>query len=224
MDNPVKKYKHAVIATDVVIFTVDEGKLKTLLIKMNKEPYLDCWAIPGGLVGPEESVDAAAKRHLQDKTGVSNIFLEQLYTFGNIDRDPFGRVVSVAYFALIPASGLKLKTTSEYGDVKWFAMEDVPRLAYDHKKMLTLAMARLQAKLSHTNIIYNLLPKEFVLSEMQSIYEIILNKKMDKRNFRKKILSLNLVKKLGRKKGDEAHRPAELYSFTDRSLKVVEIV
>lgn len=218
-----KKYEHAVIAADVAVFTVDEGELKVLLIKMKKSPYEDHWAMPGGLVGGEESVDEAAIRHLDDKAGLKNVFLEQLYTFGDVDRDPFGRVVSVAYFALIEGQGKELKTTSEYQDVAWFPVAEVPKLAYDHKEVLALALERLRAKLGYTNIVCNLLPNEFTLGQMQNVYEVILGKEIDKRNFRKKILSLGLVKPVGKKTKD-AHRPAELYSFVEKSLKNVKFL
>jgi len=217
MNDALKKYEHAVIAVDVVIFTVEEGKLKTLLIKMKKSPYEKSWAMPGGLVGGGESVDDAAKRHLEDKTGVKDIFLEQLYTFGEVDRDPFGRVVSVAYFALIPSAGIKLKTTADYQDVAWFDIKKIPPLAYDHQKILDYAWRRLRAKLGYTNIVCNLLPDEFTLSQLQNAYELILDKKIDKRNFRKKILSLGLVKKIGKKTKD-AHRPAEIFAFNEKKL------
>lgn len=225
MANIVQKYKHAVIATDVVILTVEEGKLKVLLIKMKKKPFAGMWACPGGLVDGSESVDASAKRILREKSGVGNIYLEQLYTFGRVDRDPFGRVVSVAYFALIPeGSRLKVKTTDEYEDISWFDANDLPRLAYDHKEIIECALARLRAKLEYTNIVYSLLPEEFTLTEMQKVYEEILNKKIDKRNFRKKILSLGLVKKTGKTTLGRVSRPAELYKFKQKSMKVVEIL
>jgi 8-oxo-dGTP diphosphatase len=218
-----KKYEYAVIAADVAIFTVDEGKLKVLLIKMKKSPYEDRWAIPGGLVGGEESVDEAAIRHLYDKTGLKDVFLEQLYTFGDVNRDPFGRVVSVAYFALIQGQGVELKTTSDYQEVNWFPVDEAPKLAYDHKDVLAKALERLRSKLGYTNIVCNLLPNEFTLGQMQSAYEVILDKKIDKRNFRKKILSSGIIKKAG-KKTKEAYRPAELYSFVEKSLKNIKFL
>jgi 8-oxo-dGTP diphosphatase len=219
-----KKYKFAIIATDVVIFTIRDGQLQVLLIKMKKFPFGDCWAAPGGLVGVDESVDAAAKRHLFKKTGVKNVYLEQLCTFGNIKRDPFGRVVSVAYFALIPGAHKKLKTTKEYGDVSWFSIDKLPKMAYDHKEMIDCAISRLKSKIEYTNIVYSLLPEEFTLGELQQVYQIILNKKLDKRNFRRKILSLNLIKRAWRKKRGGASRPAELYIFNKRSPQIVEIL
>ncbi|MFC1622690.1 NUDIX domain-containing protein [Patescibacteria group bacterium] len=218
------KYKFAVIATDVVIFTIKDEKLQVLLIKMKKKPFSEQWACPGGLVKSNEDVDISAKRQLKTKAGVDNIYLEQLYTFGKVRRDPFGRVVSVAYFALIPNANIKLKTTKEYTDVKWFNIDKLPKLAYDHLEIIQTAVERLKAKLTYTNIIYGLLPKDFTLTELQKIYESILNKKLDKRNFRKKILSLKLIKKVNKQKSGEAYRPADLYTFIKRSPQVIEIL
>ncbi len=224
MKQTTQKYKHAVIATDIIIFTVKESALKVLLIKMKKDPFKNHWAMPGGLVKADESVDMAAKRHLEDKTGVKDLFLEQLYTFGKVNRDPFGRVVSVSYFALIPQAEMKLKTTKEYEDIKWFSVNDLPELAYDHKEMLELGISRLRSKLEYTNIVCNLLPKEFTLAEMQNIYELILNKEIDKRNFRKKIETLKIVKDTGKKTSGKAHRPAKIYKFKDNETKNLQII
>jgi 8-oxo-dGTP diphosphatase len=219
-----KKYKFAVMAVDVVIFTIKEGKLMALLIQMKKKPFAGMWAAPGGLIRGNESLDSAAERLLLEKAGVKNVYLEQLYAFGEPNRDPFGRVVSVAYFALIPSRGIILKTTKDYADVRWFPVKKLPKMAYDHKKIVEKAVRRLQAKLGYTNIAYSLLPKEFALTELQRTYEIILGKKMDKRNFRKKIFSLKLVKKTEKKQQGEANRPANLYKFIDRKMKIVEIL
>lgn len=217
-------YQFAVIATDVVIFTVDEGQLKVLLIKMKKHPFTNMWAAPGGLVGINESVDSAARGQLLLKSGVKDVYLEQLYTFGKINRDPFGRVVSVAYFALIPNAGLKLNTTTEYAGIAWFPVSKMPALAYDHKEIIKTAVERLISKLEYTNVVYNLLPNNFTLSELQEVYQIILNKKLDKRNFRKKILGLGLVKKTGKKQVGEGGRPAELFCFVKRTPQSVEMI
>lgn len=219
-----KKFKFTVIATDVVIFTVKDNKLQILLIKMKKKPYTGLWAAPGGLVKPSESVDSAAKKQLYIKTGLKDVYLEQLYTFGKINRDPFGRVVSVAYFALIPNANIKLKTTQEYADVQWFTIDKLPKLAYDHDEIIRIAVERLKAKLTYTNIIYSLLPRKFSLSELQKVYEIILDKKLDKRNFRRKFLSLKLIRKTGEERRVGANRPAELYEFTKRKAQIIEIL
>ena len=224
MQRLAKKYKFAVIATDVVIFTIREEKLQVLLIKMKKHPFEKMWALPGGLIQPNEDLDHAAERILDKCTHVKNIYLEQLYTFGRVDRDAFGRVVSVAYFALIPSEGIRLATSAEYESVDWFSANDLPVLAYDHREIVKVASERLRAKLAYTNIIYSLLPKEFTLGEMQSFYEIIFDKVLDKRNFRKKILSLNLIQKVNRKKLTGANRPAELYRFSERKPEMAEIL
>jgi 8-oxo-dGTP diphosphatase len=219
-----KKYDFAVIASDVSILTVKDGQLQVLLIKMKKEPYTEHWALPGGLVKPEESVDQAARRILADKAGISDVYLEQLYTFGDPKRDPFGRVVSVAYFALLDSHRVRPKTSAEYTDINWYPVKNLPKLAYDHADIISTSVHRLKSKLSYTNIIYGLLPSEFTLGEMQKNYEIILGKKLDKRNFRKKIISLGLVKKLNKKKVTGPNRPAVLYCFKDRSPKNIEIL
>lgn len=224
MKKIIPKYKFAIIATDIVIFTIRNKKPNVLLIKMKKSPFRNFWAVPGGLIKIDESIDEAAKRHLLKKTGVKDVYLEQLYTFGGIKRDPFGRVVSVAYFALIPADRKKLKTTKEYGDVQWVELDKLPKMAYDHREIIRYAISRLRAKIEYTNIIYSLLPKKFTLGELQEVYQIILNKKLDKRNFRKKILSLNLVKRLWKKRRGEASRPAELFAFSQRRPQIVKIL
>jgi len=219
-----RKFSRVVAATDVVIFTVKDKKLQALLIEMKKRPYRGYWALPGGMVKPEESVDAAARRHLKEKAGVDNVHLEQLYTFGEVDRDPFGRVVSVAYFALVPYDDLTLETTAEYAGIDWFAVDGLPGLAYDHRQVLETAVVRLRSKLEYTNIAYSLLPREFTLSELQEVYEIILGRKLDKRNFRKKIQAIGLVKPTSKQATGRANRPARLYRFKNRRPEVIEVL
>jgi 8-oxo-dGTP diphosphatase len=219
-----KIYKFAVIATDVAIFTIDQGELKVLLIQMKKTPYQGKWALPGGLIGPRESLDEAAERNLREKTGVKNAYLEQLYTFGEVDRDPFGRVVSVAYIALLPSANLHLATTADYGEVAWFPVSRPPALAYDHAEVLRTALERLRAKIEYTNMVYGLLPGEFTLGELQKVYEIILGRRLDKRNFRKKILELRIVRPTGRMKKAGPMRPAALYEFQSKKPQVVEMI
>lgn len=212
------------VATDVVIFTIKESELQVLLIKMKKHPFEKCWALPGGLVEGDESIDDAAKRQLVSKTGIQKSYLEQLATFGRVDRDPFGRVISVAYFALLPSDAHDLKTTDEYGAVEWKPISKLPKLAYDHNEIIAYALKRLQAKLRYSNIAYSLLPNEFTLTELQKTYEIILGKILDKRNFRKKIDSLKILKKANKKRVGERSRPALLYMFGERSFQEMEIV
>ncbi len=226
MDNTeiIKKYKYAVIASDIAIFTLQAGRLKVLLIKMKKDPYKSFWACPGGLVKAEEDIEKGAERILTEKTGLKNVYLDQFYTFGKVGRDPFGRVVSVAYLALIPSDNLSLKTSSDYEDVKWFEVKDLPDLAYDHKEIVKVALETLKHKLENTNIVYSLLNEDFAFSDLQKVYEIILDKKMDKRNFKRKILSLNLISESEKKRVGEANRPAQLYHFTNRKLEEVEVL
>lgn len=219
-----KKYKFTVVATDVAIFTIKDGELSVLLIKMKQEPFTKQWALPGGLVRIDESVDDAATRYLFTQTGLKNVYLEQLYTFGEVDRDVLGRVVSVAYFALIPSGGVNLKTTSEYDGVDWFPVKKLPTLAYDHKDMIDVAIKRIRNKLKYTNLVYGIAPKEFTLGQLQEIYEILLDKKLDKRNFRKKFLSLGLITPTGNLTSGQAHRPAELYSFKSKKLQEVDVL
>lgn len=219
-----QKYKYAVIATDIVLFSVHDKKLKVLLIKMNKKPFDNTWAVPGGLVRAQESVGASAKRVLKEKTAVTNIFMEQLYTFGRVNRDPFGRVVSVAYLALVPSIVTKIKTTGEHKEVKWFNVDDLPELAYDHAEIIRTALNRLRAKLEYTNIVRYLLPNEFTMTEVQQIYELVLGRVIDKRNFRKKIFSLNIIKSTSKKQLGATNRPATLYRFTLKGVQTVEIL
>lgn len=219
-----KKYLHTVIASDIVIFTIDNDQLKVLLIKMQKHPFGGQWAAPGGLVGPEESIDIAAKRHLLEKTGIRDIYMEQLFTFGEVERDPFGRVASVSYFALLP-SGNKthmIQTSSEYIDIRWFNVQHLPELAYDHKEMIHVAVERLQGKLGYTNIICNLMPKGFPLRDLKKAYEIILNKELDKGNFRRKIMSLDIIEDSGEKTLSPSGPRASLFQFKEKTLKIIQ--
>lgn len=223
MEKNDKQHKFAVIATDIVIFTIKNNNLCVFLTKVEKEPFKGLWAVPGGLVKPNETVDASAKRNLSEILDIKDLLLEQLYTFGKIDRDPSGRVVSVAYFALIPGSDIKFRMSNNDESVEWFSVSCLPKLAYDHNEMIHFAVERLRAKLTYTNIMFSLLPKEFTLSELQKNYEIILCEKLDKRNFRKKIMALNLVKKTAKKTLGKAHRPANLYQFVKRTPEIIPI-
>lgn len=199
------------VAVDVVIFTVIEGDLKVLLIQRIVRPK-DIWAIPGGFVLKNEDLEEAAKRELFEETGVEDVYLEQLYTFGEPTRDPRGRVISVSYFALVDAEKVQLKSGSDAKDVAWFSINDIPDLAFDHNEILKYAKKRLIWKLEYTNVIYSLLPKFFTLTELQRAYEAIIARPLDKRNFRRKFLSTGLILPTGEKEGG-AHRPAELYKF-----------
>ena len=212
------------VAVDNCIFTVLEDRLHLLLIKMTKAPYTEMWALPGGLIQDDESLDAAAVRILYEETGVAEVYLEQLYTFGRPDRDPAGRVVSIAYFALIHAAGIALRTQPKYADVRWWPWATLPPLAYDHDAVAAYARQRLEWKLAYTNVVWSLLPRRFALTELQKVYEAVLGRKLDKRNFRKKILALGLVEPVGETAMRGAHRPAMLYRFTSREPKLIDML
>jgi len=214
---------HPRVAVDAVLFTITERVLKTLLVKIKRGPFAGRWAFPGGLVQVGESLDTAAHRELYEKTGVQDLYLEQLYTFGDVNRDPTAHTVAVAYFALVPPGELALTQGEKYADIDWFPVQALPELAYDHNAMAGYALQRLQAKLSYTNIVYSLLPREFTLGELQEMYEVILHKQLDRRNFRRKILTLGLLKPL-QKVRHGAHRPAALFAFTRRRPMNIEVL
>lgn len=221
--NQEHHHQNIKLAVDCCIFTVINGELCVLLIEM-KEKLAKSWALPGGLVHNHETAEEAARRILIEQTGVKNAYLEQLYTFSSVDRDPFARVVSISYLALIPSENISLRTTRKYSDVRFWTTKELPNLAYDHKKMAKYGQKRLQWKISYTNAIWSLLPSEFSLSELQDAYEAVLTKKLDKRNFRKKLLNLDIIQESGNQTVSGAHRPAKLYKFTTEELKFVEII
>ena len=212
------------VAVDNCIFTVIEGRLHVLLIEMKKPPFDGRWALPGGLIQDGEGLDAAASRILEEQTGVEKVYLEQLYTFDDRGRDPDRRVISVGYFSLIPPVGLDLRTTPKYSAVRFWDLDERPRpLAYDHELILDYAQRRLQAKVQYTNVMWSLLPAKFTLSQLQHAYETVLNRTLDKRNFRKKILSLGLVRPSGERSVGARHRPAMLYRFESEMPENVEV-
>lgn len=211
------------VTVDIILFTVKDDDLKVLLVKRDVEPFKNMWAIPGGFVKMQESLEDAAKRELLEETNVRDVYLEQLYTFGDPKRDPRTRVITVAYFALVNAEKFKLKASTDVKDVKWFSTYDLPDLAFDHKKILDYALKRLRWKLEYTTIAFSLLPERFTLTQLQKIYEIIFDKALDKRNFRKKIKALGLVKEVPEFQEEVAHRPARLYMRNKKIGEIVEI-
>jgi ADP-ribose pyrophosphatase YjhB (NUDIX family) len=213
MNTKYAHYEQPGITVDLVIFTVNEDQLKVLLLKRAEAPFSGHWSLPGGFLLVGESLEAAARRVLQEKTGVEQVYLEQLYTFGKPNRDPRARVITVAYFALIPWSNLDQPESKKVIDLKWSAVDQIPRLAFDHTEILQCAVQRLRAKVTYSNIVYGLMPEHFRLSELQRMYEIILNDKLDKRNFRKRMFASGLLHETGQKHLNGAHRPAMLYQF-----------
>ena len=218
-----KKYEKPSVTVDIVIFTIKDDDLKVLLVKRAIEPFKGKWALPGGFVRINEPLEEAAKRELEEETGVKDIYLEQLYTFGNPKRDPRGRVISVSYMALMNSDVLELKASTDVSDAKWFSVSKLPQLSFDHKEISDYALKRLKWKFEYTTVSFSLLPKKFAISQIQKIYEIVFNKKFDKRNFNKKIISLKILKEEGLKK-DVSHRPPMLYSLKKNIGDIVEII
>lgn len=206
------------LAVDALIFAINDGRLDVLLIKISQGPYKNKWALPGGLVQLDENLDQAAEKVLAKKAGLKGVYLEQLYSFSEPKRDVRGRIVSVAYFALVDSTKFQPKTTEYYSAIGWHNARRLPQLAFDHKKIIEFGIERLRGKIEYSNIAYALLPKEFTLSEMQAVYEIILGEKLDKRNFRKKMKSLNVIEPAQKTRAGLKSRPAELYRFKKRSL------
>ena len=202
----------------VVIFTVIEEQLSALLIERAAEPYRGHWALPGGLLRDGESLHGAAERKLADETGVSDVYLEQLFTF---DRVPGGQAdVVVSYFALVDVARARLRAELEWRPA-WQPARALPALAFENERMLAYAEQRLRSKLEYTNVVYSLLPRWFTLTAMQRVYEAILGETMDKRNFRRRMVSLGIVRETGQTAKAGAHRPAMLYEFTTREPMVV---
>ena len=215
-----KEIKTHEITTDVVIFTIKDGKLKVLLVKRAHEPFKGKWAIPGGFIRISETIDAAALRILKEKTNVQNIYLEQLYTFGDPLRHPTARVITCAYFALIRSDDIVLsfEDNSEITEVEWHPVYELPPLAFDHKEIIEYSLKRVRERLEFCPIAFQLLPEKFTLTELQKSYELILDKKLDKRNFRKKFLALSILKELDECTKSGSKRPARLYSFNEITL------
>lgn len=203
------------VTTDVVVFTIRERQLKLLLVKRPRDPFRGLWALPGGFVDPEEDLEASALRKLREEAGVGGVYLEQLYTFGTPGRDPRGRVVSVAYYALVPSARLEQHPADDPEAVAWFSLDRLPRLAFDHGEMVSLAHQRLVAKIDYSTIALQFMPEAFTLTQLQGVYEIILREPLDKRNFRKRVLGLGHLVDTGELCRDGSHRPAKLYRVRD---------
>ncbi len=207
------------ITVDGVVFGLDDSGLKVLLIQRGLEPFAGRWALPGGFVRPGEDLDQAVRRELQEETGLSRVFLEQLYTFGATGRDPREHVITVAYYALVRLSDHQVQAATDARHAAWFAVDDLPALAFDHDAIVETALRRLQGKVRYQPIGFELLPPKFSLTQLQHMYEIILERDLDKRNFRKKALSLDILQDLDEVEQDVAHRAARLYRFDERRYR-----
>ncbi len=207
------KYPHPAVTVDGVVFGYGDADLKVLLIQRQQTPHQSKWTLPGGFLDIEESLDAAVRRALEEETGISRLYLEQLYTFGEPARDPRERVLSVAYFALVKMAAHTLRAASDARDVRWFPVAALPPLAFDHAEIIDLARRRLKGKIRYEPVGFELLPEKFPLSELQRLYETVLEQPLDKRNFRKKILGMGLLADTRQTERGVAHRAARLYRF-----------
>lgn len=208
-------YPHPAVTTDIAVFTIREDALQLLLIRRGNPPYAGAWALPGGFLDLDEDLDTCAARELAEETGVRDIYLEQLYTFGAVGRDPRERVVSVAYFALAPAARLAVQAGDDAAATGWFRLDALPELAFDHAEIIAAAHRRLVAKLDYSTIAFQLLPETFTLGELQRVYETLLDAELDKRNFRKWALALEQIEATGEVRRRGSHRPARLYRLTN---------
>ena len=206
------------VAVDAVVFSVINNQLKVLLIKRKKQPFVGKFALPGGFVEENEDFIDAAKRELEEETNVKNIFLRQLGAYGKPTRDPRGRVIAIAFLALIRADQ-NLKATDDAAEAKWFTVNKLPELAFDHSKIILDATKELRYEIQTTNIALQILPKRFTLTQLQKLYELVMNVELDKRNFRKKIKQLDILKETSQTVMEGAHRPAVLYMFKDQEYK-----
>lgn len=207
------KYPRPAVTADSVVFALDEEDLKVLLIQRGQEPYRGQWALPGGFAEVGESLEDTARRELEEETGLKNVFLEQLYTFSTPERDPREHVITVAYYALVNRADHKVHASTDASNAARFGIDDIPTLAFDHDQILTTAHKRLQGKIRYQPIGFELLPEKFPLRMLQGVYEKILARVLDKRNFRKKILRMGILQELNEIETGVGHRAARLYRF-----------
>lgn len=209
----IYEYPRPAVTTDCVIFGFDEGELKVLLIERGIEPFSGKWALPGGFISMDEDAETCARRILEKETGLKDIFMEQLYTFSSTERDPRYRVISIAYFALVKRNDYNAVAGLDTNTVQWFDLEDVPELAFDHKEILDMAKERLKGKIKYQPIGFELLPDKFTLPDLHQLYETVLQEALDRRNFRKKMLSFNLLIDTGELQRGAQNRAPKLYQF-----------
>ncbi|PIB37531.1 NUDIX hydrolase [Reichenbachiella sp. 5M10] len=204
------------LTVDAVVFGYEDGLVSVLLVKRKYEPYQGAWALPGGFVKSEESLESAVQRELQEETGVKINYLEQLYTFGEPTRDPRGRVVSVAYFGLIRPDAFRIAADTDAEEVQWFDINDLPNIAFDHAKVLLTAISRLQGKMIYEPIGFELLDQKFSFSDLEKLYSSLLGVELDRRNFRKKIQSFGILDELNETASKSTGRPAKLFQFNQK--------
>jgi 8-oxo-dGTP diphosphatase len=227
MSKDAEHIKFAVLATDVAMFTIRDGELYVRTIEVDRPPYYkNVPGLPGGLIHPKETAEQAAVRHINEKGGIapSKVYIEQLYTFSDIDRDKRGRVVAVAYLALVSWDKLTSAERGEWKGARWVRVKDARKLAYDHDEILTVALSRMRSRMHYTTLVSKIMPNEFTLTDLEKSYESIVKTDLDKRNFRKKILKLKILKELPYKKSGGRFRPAQLYRFASASVVDIEVL
>lgn len=210
---PLKKFFQTAFSVDCVVYGFDKEDLKILLIQRGAAPFEGQWALPGDLVYPDEDLDVSANRILHELTGLSKVYMEQHKTYGKVNRHPLGRVITISYYALVNLTEFNPESHSWAQNAHWHSLDDLPELAFDHKEILDKTIEELRSKVRNQPIGFELLPTVFALNELQQLYEVILNRLFDKANFRKKILSMDLLIDTGKQERDVSHRPARLYSF-----------
>lgn len=213
------EYPRPAVTTDCVIFGFDGNQLNLLLIARGIEPFKGQWAFPGGFVRMQETTEECARRELAEETGLQDIFMEQLYTFSELERDPRGRTISVAYFALVNSSDWQPVAGDDAGKARWFNIDQLPSLAFDHESILKLAVERLQGKIRYQPVGFELLPEHFTLPQLQKLYEAILQHSLDRRNFRKKILKYDIIEPLNIKEKGTPHKAARYYRFNRKKYQ-----
>jgi 8-oxo-dGTP diphosphatase len=208
------------VTVDTVAMAVQQGQLEILLIKRKHDPFKNLWALPGGFLEDDDStVEVAAARELLEETNVGNVYLEQLFSFGDRDRDPRGRVVTVSYLALLRQDDLELRASTDASGVAWWPVLDLPKLAFDHKRIVEYAHQRLKYKIEYSAAAFSLLPEKFTLRDLQSVYEAVLGRSVDNRNFRKRFLKSGVLKELDETSQEGSYRPARLYSFAEQEFE-----
>jgi len=208
------------VTVDTVALAVQGGQLEIVLIKRKYDPYKNLWALPGGFLDEDDvSVEQAAARELLEETNVGDVYLEQLFTFGDKGRDPRGRVVTVSYLALLRQDDLELRASSDASGVAWWPVLDLPKLAFDHKRIVEYAHQRIKYKIEYSAAAFSLLPEKFTLRDLQSVYEAVLGRSVDNRNFRKKFLKTGVLQELDETSQQGSFRPARLYSFAEEEFE-----
>jgi 8-oxo-dGTP diphosphatase len=207
------------VTVDTVALAVQEGQLEIVLIKRKRDPFKNLWALPGGFLDEkDDSIEQAAARELLEETNVGDVYLEQLYTFGDKGRDPRGRVITASYLALLRQDDLELRASSDASGVAWWPVLDLPKLAFDHKRIVEYAHQRVKYKIEYSAAAFNLLPEKFTLRDLQSVYEAVLGRSVDNRNFRKRFLKTGVLQELDETSQQGSFRPARLYSFAEQEF------